>query len=40
VRANLVGAVLNAAEPNREGYPYYHSYYGNRDAESKTKSDS
>jgi succinoglycan biosynthesis transport protein ExoP len=28
VRANLVGAVLNAAEPNREGYPYYHRYYG------------
>jgi capsular exopolysaccharide synthesis family protein len=30
VRANLVGAVLNAADPNREGYPYYHRSYGNR----------
>lgn len=28
VRANLVGAILNAADPSRQGYPYYHGYYG------------
>jgi capsular exopolysaccharide synthesis family protein len=37
VRANLAGAVLNAADPNRQGYSYYHRYYGERDAESPAK---
>jgi hypothetical protein len=34
VRANLIGAVLNAADPNRAGYPYYYRYYGGRDSEA------
>jgi polysaccharide biosynthesis transport protein len=33
VRANLVGAILNAADPNREGYPYYHAHYGAADSD-------
>jgi capsular exopolysaccharide synthesis family protein len=33
VRANLIGAVLNAAEPGRADYPYYHRYYGGRESE-------
>jgi hypothetical protein len=33
VRANLVGAVLNAADPGRADYPYYYRYYGGRDSE-------
>ncbi|MET0414224.1 MAG: polysaccharide biosynthesis tyrosine autokinase, partial [Polyangiaceae bacterium] len=32
VRANLVGAILNATDLNRQGYPYYYRYYGNGDA--------
>jgi Mrp family chromosome partitioning ATPase len=39
VHANVVGAILNAAEPHREGYPYYHRYYGkdkSRSAESSS----
>jgi succinoglycan biosynthesis transport protein ExoP len=28
VRANLVGAILNATDLNRQGYPYYYRYYG------------
>jgi succinoglycan biosynthesis transport protein ExoP len=36
VRANLVGAVLNAADPNREGYPYYHAHYGAADSDRDT----
>jgi hypothetical protein len=32
VRANLAGAVLNAADLQRGGYPYYR-YYGRRDSE-------
>ena len=34
VRANLVGAVLNAADPSRRGYPEYYRYYGPRDGET------
>jgi capsular exopolysaccharide synthesis family protein len=34
VRANLIGAVLNAADPSRADYPYYYRYYGSRDSES------
>lgn len=33
VRANLIGAVLNAADPGRADYPYYYRYYGGRDSE-------
>jgi succinoglycan biosynthesis transport protein ExoP len=33
VRANLIGAVLNAADPGRADYPHYYRYYGGRDAE-------
>jgi succinoglycan biosynthesis transport protein ExoP len=33
VRANLIGAVLNAADPARADYPYYYRYYGGRDSE-------
>jgi polysaccharide biosynthesis transport protein len=33
VHANLAGAVLNAADPGRHGYAYYH-YYGKRTAEA------
>jgi succinoglycan biosynthesis transport protein ExoP len=33
VRANLIGAVLNAADPGRANYPYYDRYYGGRDSE-------
>jgi succinoglycan biosynthesis transport protein ExoP len=33
VRANLIGAVLNAADPSRADYPYYYRYYGARDSE-------
>jgi polysaccharide biosynthesis transport protein len=33
VRANLIGAVLNAADPSRANYPYYDRYYGGRDSE-------
>jgi polysaccharide biosynthesis transport protein len=36
VRANLVGAVLNAADPGRAEYPYYYRY-GGRDSESSAK---
>jgi Mrp family chromosome partitioning ATPase len=35
VRANLVGAVLNAADPSRADYPYYYRYYGGRESDSK-----
>lgn len=38
VRANLVGAILNAAEPHREGYPYYHRYYGKKSSDSERAS--
>jgi capsular exopolysaccharide synthesis family protein len=34
VRANLVGAVLNAADPSRRGYPEYYRYYAPRDPET------
>jgi capsular exopolysaccharide synthesis family protein len=34
VHANLIGAVLNAADPNRRGYPEYYRYYGPRDGET------
>jgi capsular exopolysaccharide synthesis family protein len=34
VRANLVGAVLNAAEAGFGGYGYYSRYYGNRSSEA------
>jgi polysaccharide biosynthesis transport protein len=34
VRANVIGAVLNAAEPGRADYPYYHRYYGGGDSEA------
>lgn len=33
VRANLIGAVLNAADPGRANYPYYERYHGGRDSE-------
>ena len=33
VHANLIGAVLNAADPNRADYPYYYRDYGTRDSE-------
>ena len=32
VRANLVGAVLNAADPGRADYPYYYRYGGGADS--------
>ncbi|HET9957109.1 MAG TPA: polysaccharide biosynthesis tyrosine autokinase [Polyangiaceae bacterium] len=32
VRSNLAGAVLNAADQHRQGYPYYR-YYGRHDAD-------
>jgi capsular exopolysaccharide synthesis family protein len=35
VHANLIGAVLNAADPNRRGYPEYYRYYGPRDGETE-----
>lgn len=35
VRANLIGAVLNAADPSRRGYPEYYRYYGPRDKEAE-----
>jgi capsular exopolysaccharide synthesis family protein len=35
VRANLIGAVLNAADPSRRGYPEYYRYYGPRDNETE-----
>lgn len=35
VRANLVGAVLNAADPGRAEYPYYYRY-GGRESETST----
>lgn len=38
VRANLAGAVLNAADPSRQGYSYYHTYYGRGDGEAGTAS--
>lgn len=38
VRANLVGAVLNAADPSRQGYSYYHRYYGEREGDESGKS--
>jgi capsular exopolysaccharide synthesis family protein len=31
VRANLIGTILNAVDPNRRGYPEYYRYYGPRD---------
>jgi capsular exopolysaccharide synthesis family protein len=31
VRANLIGAILNAADLSRQGYPYYYRYYGSND---------
>jgi succinoglycan biosynthesis transport protein ExoP len=34
VRANLIGAVLNAADPGRADYPHYYRYYGGRDSET------
>jgi len=34
VRANLTGAVLNAMDMERQGYPYYQRYYGKREADS------
>lgn len=34
VRGNLIGAVLNAADPSRRGYPEYYRYYGPRDPET------
>jgi succinoglycan biosynthesis transport protein ExoP len=34
VHANLIGAVLNAADPSRADYPYYYRYYGSRDSDS------
>lgn len=33
VRANLVGAVLNAADPARADYPYYYRYSNGRDSD-------
>jgi capsular exopolysaccharide synthesis family protein len=33
VRANLIGAVLNAADTSRADYPYYYRYYGESDSE-------
>lgn len=33
VRANLIGAVLNAADPSRADYPHYYRDYGGRDSE-------
>jgi capsular exopolysaccharide synthesis family protein len=36
VRANLVGAVLNAADPSRADYPYYYRYYKGRDSDSSS----
>ena len=33
VRANLVGAVLNAADPSRADYPYYYRYSNGRDSD-------
>jgi succinoglycan biosynthesis transport protein ExoP len=35
VRANLIGAVLNAADPHRRGYPEYYRYYGPRETETE-----
>jgi hypothetical protein len=35
VRANLIGAVLNAADPSRRGYPEYYRYYGARETEKE-----
>jgi capsular exopolysaccharide synthesis family protein len=40
VRANLIGAVLNAADPSRRGYPEYYRYYGNREAEVESPKQS
>jgi polysaccharide biosynthesis transport protein len=36
VRANLVGAVLNAVDPGRQGYSYYHRYYGEKESGPKS----
>jgi succinoglycan biosynthesis transport protein ExoP len=38
VRANLAGAVLNAAERTRDGYPYYR-YYGRHEAGKPAATD-
>ncbi len=38
VRANLAGAVLNASDPTRQGYSYYHRYYGKQEAEPSASS--
>ena len=38
VRANLAGAVLNAADPNRQGYSYYHRYYGRSEGDTDSSS--
>ncbi|MEY4551492.1 MAG: hypothetical protein RL685_7687 [Pseudomonadota bacterium] len=35
VRANLIGSVLNAADPSRRGYPEYYRYYGGREVEKE-----
>jgi polysaccharide biosynthesis transport protein len=35
VRANLVGAILNATDLNRQGYPYYYRYYGTADVDGE-----
>jgi capsular exopolysaccharide synthesis family protein len=40
VHANLVGAVLNAADPGRADYPYYYHYYGRRGSERPRARDS
>jgi Mrp family chromosome partitioning ATPase len=37
VRANVAGAVLNAAEQHRHAYPYYR-YYGRRESEAPATS--
>jgi polysaccharide biosynthesis transport protein len=39
VRANLVGAVLNAADPSRADYPYYYRDYGARDSDDGDAAD-
>jgi succinoglycan biosynthesis transport protein ExoP len=38
VRANLAGAVLNAADPSRQGYSYYHRYYGKSEGDTDSSS--
>jgi capsular exopolysaccharide synthesis family protein len=40
VRANLVGAILNVADPHREGYPYYHGHYNAPDADKAVRAPS